>query len=529
MQRNKARAKLTWLLKIVLVSVRLVDGGINAGRVEVYHNGQWGTVCDDRWDMTDANVACRQLGFPNASSAPRQAAYGQGSDPIWMDDVNCQGDEVSLFTCTHAGWGVENCGHHEDASVVCNDAVRLVGGEVNTGRVEVYHNGQWGTVCDDLWDMNDANVVCRQLGFPNASSAPHSATYGQGSDPIWMDDVNCQGGEATLFACTHGGWGVHDCGHGEDASVVCNGAVRLVGGGIDSGRIEVYHNGQWGTVCDDGWDINDANVVCRQLGFPNASSAPHAAAYGQGSDPIWMDDVNCQGDEVSLLTCTHGGWGMHNCGHHEDASVVCNGAVRLVGGEINSGRVEVYHNGQWGTVCDDLWDMTDANVVCRQLGFPSASSAPHSATYGQGSDPIWMDDVNCQGDEVSLFTCTHAGWGVENCGHHEDASVVCNGEVRLVGGGVNSGRVEVYHNEKWGTVCDDGWDINDANVVCRQLGFPSASSAPHSAAYGQGSNPIWMDEVNCQGGEASLLTCTHGGWGIHDCSHGEDASVVCNT
>ena len=171
--------------------------------------------------------------------------------------------------------------------------------------------------------MNDANVVCRQLGFPKATQAYTEATQGQGSGPIWMDDVACSGGESNIADCSHRGWGNNDCTYGRDASVECL-SVRLVSGNASYGRVEVCVNGIWGTVCDDYWDINDGNVVCRQLGFSNALNAPSGAAYGQGSDPIWMDYVGCQGSEASLFNCTHRGWGVHNCGHHEDANVVCN-------------------------------------------------------------------------------------------------------------------------------------------------------------------------------------------------------------
>ena len=103
--------------------------------------------------------------------------------------------------------------------------------------------------------------------------------------------------------------------------------------------------------------------------------------------------------------------------------------MRLVGGSRTSeGRVEIFHNNTWGTVCDDFWDINDARVICRQLGYPDAIIAPGSARFGTGSGQIWLDDVNCQGNETSILYCGHRGWGIENCGHHEDASVVCYGQ-----------------------------------------------------------------------------------------------------
>ncbi|XP_077975565.1 scavenger receptor cysteine-rich domain-containing group B protein-like [Styela clava] len=431
--------------------------------VEIYHSGIWGTICDDGWDENDAEVVCRMLEFPGVISAPLYALYGKGTGPTWLSEVDCSGAENGLSGCPHNAWGVHHCGHNEDASVKCLPNVRLADGQLNKGRVEIFHAGAWGTIWDFSWDLEDARVVCRTLEFPGVISALKNAYYGEGTGQIWLNNVNCDGNEDSLDQCPHNSWGSNSCSHGDDAAVEC------------------LSTDKWG--------------------------------------------------EQRLEDCNHGSWGSHHCTHAEDASAHCLPTVRLVNsGVAHKGRVEIFHDGLWGTICGYYyWDINNAKVFCKMLGFPDVISAPTSSFYGPGTGKIWLYAVQCTGYEATLEDCYNNGWGdVSSCNHGYDASVERISTVRIVSGnGINEGRVEIYHGEIWGTICDDGWDIKDAEVVCRMMGFPEAKSAPVRAYYGKGVGQIWLSSVSCSGDEQRLENCNHGSWGSHHCSHDEDASVHC--
>ncbi|XP_072410633.1 scavenger receptor cysteine-rich type 1 protein M130-like [Chiloscyllium punctatum] len=141
--------------------------------------------------------------------------------------------------------------------------------------------------------------------------------------------------------------------------------------------------------------------------------------------------MECVSHESTLWQCHTDPWGQHDCQHRDDAGVVCSDtqdSVHLHGGSSNcSGRVEIMCDKRWGTLCGDSWDITDANVVCRELGCGFAVSARDAAVLSQEKDVIWQNDVKCKGREFSLFDCLSAAPAKSKCNHKEIASVKCSG------------------------------------------------------------------------------------------------------
>uniref|UniRef100_A0A8D0D259 Lysyl oxidase homolog n=1 Tax=Sander lucioperca TaxID=283035 RepID=A0A8D0D259_SANLU len=437
----------------------------------------------------------------------------------------------------------------------------------NEGRVELFYKGEWGTICDDDFSIANANVLCRQLGFVS----------GQGKRKIWLDNVLCSGGEKSIEFCKSRGWGNSDCTHDEDAGVVCK--DERIPGFVDSnvidvdenrieevrlrsvvamsrkklpvteGVVEVKYKDGWAQICDLGWTIKNTHVVCGMLGFPHErkvnknfyklyldrqknhfhihSVACTGTEIHLAACPLEYSKRNatftCEGGMAAVVSCMPGPLFMQNNGLKKKPKI--SSTVRLKGGaRLGEGRVEVLKDNEWGTVCDDRWNLQSASVVCRELGFGSAKEALTGARMGQGMGPIYMNEVKCLGQEKSIWNCPFKNITSEDCQHSEDAAVRCNlpymgfeNSIRLTGGRTRyEGRVELLSSDSngtqsWGLVCGESWSTKEAMVACRQLGLGYANQGLQETWYWDSSNvtDMIMSGVKCTGNEMSLSQCQH--------------------
>ncbi|XP_069075384.1 soluble scavenger receptor cysteine-rich domain-containing protein SSC5D-like isoform X3 [Pleurodeles waltl] len=208
--------------------------------------------------------------------------------------------------------------------------------------------------------------------------------------------------------------------------------------------------------------------------------------------------------------------------------------VRLTGSKAPcAGVLQVMAIGRWERVCDSQWDLQDAAVVCQELGCGVPYSVPPASAFGAAmTDAVVITDVQCRGDEGSLWQCPHSTRIQRFCYDGRFAAVNCTGdadEIRLVNSGDEcSGRIEVRHGKRWGTVCDTDWDKKDAEVVCRHLGCGSALRVlMANGVFRRGWHPVRLSQVQCTGAETSFFDCTHGEWGYNDCLFRKDAGVIC--
>ncbi|XP_037394039.1 antigen WC1.1-like [Pygocentrus nattereri] len=427
------------------------------GDVEVYFGQDWRRVLLDSWSESEASVVCRQLGCGSVFSFSSSSTSSPEHRHVCVTGFSCSGSEAHLGNCSSAQ--AVNCSSREQLSITCSgkfnpahSSIRLVGsGGDCAGRLEVFHSGSWGTVSDDLWDIKDAQVVCRQLQCGVALSAPVPVQFGPGTGPIWLYEVECEGNETSLLNCRFQLCGEDECGHKEDVGVVCSEfkEFRLTEG--CEGNLEVFYNGTWGNVCENGMTEETVSLICQELNCARSGNEKPTNARVE-SAPNWLDNLKCRKHDSTLWQCPSSPWRQNYCDNrNEVAHITCSDEgsqvlqsrvkcslsphqrhcsnhlpLRLNAGNGScSGRLEVFHNKTWGSICADLWDIRDAQVVCRQLGCGPALSADGSPVFGAGEGPIWLNRVKCRGNEIHLWDCPHSLKNHIDCSHRQHAGVTC--------------------------------------------------------------------------------------------------------
>ncbi len=563
--------------------LRLFGGSdYHEGALQVYHDGQWGAVCDDAFDNGNngAMVACSQLGLTGGTfngNFRTSAATWPGR--YLLDDVRCTGSESRLTECSHAGFTRNNCSaRSEQAGVTCS---RTNSVDVKFERAGyTLEEGESVEVTVTLSAAPGRALTIPLVATDNQGlpfNAPESVTFGSSetskmitvsvvddlaftSDPRMITlgfgllplqvsavipveaQITVNEDEALLL----------------DESSLKDGDLRLVGSSnYYEGALQVFHNGEWGAVCDDRFknNSNGAMVACRQLGL---SGGAYNSAFESSAEiwpgRYWLDDVICAGSESRLADCSSNNYrsDLNDCREppSEQAGVTCSQASSVdVGFDAAT-----YTLDEGSTV--DVTVMLSA-APGRELTIPLVGTdnqglpfdAPESVTF-QSTETSKMITVSADDvvftSEVRTITLGFDLLPLQvSAGTNTEAMITVNeddappvpfqrdGDLRLVGGETyNEGALQVFYDGQWGAVCDDRFEDNDngAMVACRQLGLTGGtynSAFESSAEIWPGR--YWFDDVRCDGSESRLTECLHVGFGFDNCSpQTEQAGVTCD-
>ncbi|XP_023207048.1 scavenger receptor cysteine-rich type 1 protein M160-like isoform X4 [Xiphophorus maculatus] len=451
--------------------LRLVAGRSRCvGRLEKKNLGDWKPVKYWRrnWNFTSAAGACRQL--------------------------HC-GSVVSLQRDKH--YNVE---------IICSDSVRLVQGTNRcSGRLEVKTNQSWSSVCEKDFDLQDAEVVCREIGCGHPS-VHQGALYGEAEAPVGSREFLCEGSESALLNCSsRKSSGRNSCSPGQAVGLTCSDNFRLVGEASRcAGRLEMLHQEEWRPVdvWYSYWDMNLAAAVCAGLDCGSAVSARKSEEASER--PVW----NIRSD------CFQSGSALKNClpdDRNSDQSheIICSDSVRLVQGTNRcSGRLEVKTDQSWSSVCEKDFDLQDAEVVCREIGC-GPPSVHHGALYGEAEAPVGSREFLCEGSESALLKCSsRKSSGRNSFSPGQAVGLTCSDNFRLVGEASRcAGRLEMLHQEEWRPVdvWSSYWDMNSAAAVCAELDCGSAVSARNSKEASE--RPVWGIMSDCFQSGSALKNC----------------------
>ncbi|PSN37221.1 hypothetical protein C0J52_12660 [Blattella germanica] len=377
--------------------------------------------------------------------------------------------------------GKNDCGDKSDekncSAEYIGYEIRLAGSNfTNEGRVEVKAFGRWGLICDDLFGLRDAEVICRDLGFSlgAAEILPPGSYLSRNNDDdpvILVDDLKCLGNETSLLQCEFEGWGVHDCLPEEAVSLVCS----IPGQTCAAGYWQCETSKEClpiAYMCDNIEDCDDASDEdrkrCSLEGISNMKRVRLMKKIKAGKSNVNVTmEVSYRLDDPR-----HSRSLLKRGSRMDDITQPLN--LPFCPSNVKPAK------------------KVDVDRLLKQRFGEEWRNMPELKFYADIVD--YQGIVTKNEEENERCDCLDEGEGF-------GMSPV---ELRLVGGSNNmEGRVEVRYHGIWGTVCDDDFAAPAAAVICRSLGFTGPSKAKKDGAFGAGEGQIWLDQLHCAGNETN--------------------------
>ncbi|XP_041369576.1 low-density lipoprotein receptor-related protein 5-like [Gigantopelta aegis] len=490
--------------------VRLI-GGPNAyeGTVEIYHAGRWGAICDDHWTGEDAGVVCGMLGYSRTGSGAIGRSYYRpsGASRIWLDEVTCTGNEPNLSSCRHNSWGVTDCSHREDAGVLC-EAV-----SVENDMIFLVDAGLGGVI----FRMNLLTQSYVMLPM-NPIYSPTSIDYDPIQGRVYFVDPKLN----QILSVHFDGTDVRE--------------LKQLTADSDLEKIEVDPLNRLLFVSDDGTNTISMmkldgtgykTIINSQLDKPREIVLDPKQQMIYWSD--WgrtpkIERSKYDGSNRQTIVSTGLKWpnGMA-------MDYVAHKLYFTDGGTNNIEVVDLNGGNRRLVLQNDASHMYSLQVFGKYLYYTDWNTHYLMRVNKDGTGKTVVGPPGFrQLTDVRIHEYGNGVSGMTPASPvHFDPSHVF---VRMIGT-ATSGRVEVYANGQWGTVCNDHWDNQDAKVVCGMMGFSKTMALAQSRAPREAvPHLIALDEVNCTGTEKSIVDCgfSEKNWGQHDCTHDEDAGVACS-
>ncbi|RXN14727.1 scavenger receptor cysteine-rich type 1 M130-like protein [Labeo rohita] len=526
--------------------------------------------------MRAASVLCRQLNCGIAVSVVGSDWFGEGSDEIWADVFDCDGNETKLSECSISSWSRAECSHRRDVGVICSNSsltlhdglVRLSGERQCEGEVEVFIHQVWRRVLLDSWSLTESSVVCRQLGCGSVLNFYGSSSSSPEHSHECVTGFQCSGNEVHLGNCSSPQ--TLNCSSTQQLSITCLEfkEIRLTEG--CEGNLEVFYNGSWGNVCYNKIDRDTVSLICQELNCGRSGVLSDSTPRVK-SAPNWLDEVTCRPHDSTLWQCPSSPWGENDCGEDEVAKIICSEQESHESSRSYLTCSTSLHQRQ----CSDLTDLsvsttpdttTSASlpvsppVRSTSVFSPKTSPAvsPQSSVppvlvivlvvvlllllvplliliqqnrvmrralskrrHRTSTEAVYEEIQHKPTNRHSLFTQRD-----DLPGNYDDVVIIQQlsndkaefKEIRLTEG--CEGNVEVFYNGSWGNVC-----YNQMNsLICQELNCGRSGSEP---IYSGLKSHNWLDNLKCRRHDSTLWQCPSSPWGQNDCDN-EVVKITCS-